>query len=1135
MIKQWKAVRYIFGLTTLLSLLGCGQYQANELQGEEEGLSLMALGGTAPVARFHIVDSNTDQVVMGPFGSGAKVDVSAMKDFNVVAQFPRVSQVRYDLKRFGSQTENIAPYAACTDINGNYANCRSKKNMKEGVVTLSATAYSGSAVTDRAQLTLVLSSDSKDDAPDSNPLPDAGSAKALFRLINSSTNQVLRSGIESGSSLDLSQISSFNIDVEFENVTYNQVKYEFSNGASQTENVVPYAACGDSNANYNNCRLAKDIQSETLLSAQAFFNNQAVSDKVTLNLKLTGSTTPDPQPSPDPEPTPAPVPDDSTDPGNGGGEQGPILLTGELKRYHKLSLTFEGPQASEKGTPNPFTDYRLEVAFQTPSGKVIRVPGHFAADGNAANSGATSGNKWRVRFLPREKGEYRYVASFRKGAWVAISTASNSGLATSFDGTTGSFVIKETDKIGRDHRAKGKLKYVGKRYLQFDSGEYFVKAGSDAPENLLAYGEFDQTPNKKDFAEHVKHFNSGDPTWKSGKGKGLVGAINYLHNQGMNAFSFLPMNINGDGKDVWPYISSSSADRHRFDVSKMDQWEIVFDHADKKGMYLHFKTQETENDGLLDNGLLGNYRKLYYRELVSRFAHHHAMNWNLGEEWDRSTEISQTTENLLAGYSEYFRTLDPYDNHIVVHTYPGSKDQIYSPVSGRSDILTGASLQSGVTSVYKDTLNWVIKSLNAGHPWVVANDEQGDAQTGVAADASYSNNGSKSDNRDAVRKDVLWGNLMAGGAGVEYYFGYATGCTDLTCDDFSSRHTKWQDAQRALEFFNRYLPFEKLQPRDVGGHQYQMELPGKIYVVFNKNGGSTTVNASSGTYDIRWFRAKHVSSDASYALKTGSKVVVSGGGTLNLGSAPFSGDSVALVVAKGYSYNANRPGHRVDLSESSSPSSPGPAPAPAPVSCTNDTKVFQPNGQQQIVIEAESVAAKGKWQKRSDISGATGSGFLVYLADEFKPNLGSHGFDGQSELIYRFEIKEAGTYTLDYRGARYSGGQSIKMCGSHDTSCCPNSSNTCTRSDLNNDIYIGTTGKSPTKAYLGVGSSQNSWRTGAKFDDSSGHYTPKVSLGVGVHQLVVRGRSNMLALDKLMIFKGSKPTATAQESGAVCK
>ena len=165
-----------------------------------------------------------------------------------------------------------------------------------------------------------------------------------------------------------------------------------------------------------------------------------------------------------------------------------------------------------------------------------------------------------------------------------------------------------------------------------------MKAGVDAPENLLAYADFDgdfktdghKDDLVKDWQPHVQDWNSGDPTWQGGKGKGLIGAINYLSGEGLNAFSFLTMNINGDDQNVFPYTSYS--ERLRMDVSKLDQWETVFEHGDKMGMYLHFKTQETENELLLDGGNMGNQRKLYYRELIARFGHHLALNWNLGEE-----------------------------------------------------------------------------------------------------------------------------------------------------------------------------------------------------------------------------------------------------------------------------------------------------------------------------------------------------------------------------------------------------------------------------------------------------------------------------------------------------------------------
>jgi len=54
----------------------------------------------------------------------------------------------------------------------------------------------------------------------------------------------------------------------------------------------------------------------------------------------------------------------------------------------------------------------------------------------------------------------------------------------------------------------------------------------------------------------------------------------------------LTMNIIGDGKDVWPYTDYN--ERYRFDCSKLDQWEIVFEHMETLGIMAHYVLQETE-------------------------------------------------------------------------------------------------------------------------------------------------------------------------------------------------------------------------------------------------------------------------------------------------------------------------------------------------------------------------------------------------------------------------------------------------------------------------------------------------------------------------------------------------------------
>ncbi|MGB2824419.1 MAG: DUF5060 domain-containing protein, partial [Phycisphaerae bacterium] len=86
-------------------------------------------------------------------------------------------------------------------------------------------------------------------------------------------------------------------------------------------------------------------------------------------------------------------------------------VTGELKKWHNVTITFDGPETSEDAAPNPFTDYRLTVTFSQGSRRVA-VQGYYAADGRAGMTGAAKGGKWRAHFVPDSAGRWSYAASF---------------------------------------------------------------------------------------------------------------------------------------------------------------------------------------------------------------------------------------------------------------------------------------------------------------------------------------------------------------------------------------------------------------------------------------------------------------------------------------------------------------------------------------------------------------------------------------------------------------------------------------------------------------------------------------------------------------------------------------------------
>lgn len=550
----------------------------------------------------------------------------------------------------------------------------------------------------------------------------------------------------------------------------------------------------------------------------------------------------------------------------------PATVTGEIRVWHPVTLTIDGPAASETDTsPNPFTDHRMTVTFTHSDGTRYTVPGFFAADGNAANTSADSGNQWRCHFAPDRAGKWSYDVDFVTGTDVAIDDTASGTPVDGADSVAGTINVQPTNKNDRDLRAHGRLDYVGERYLRFaGSGEYFLKAGADAPETLLGYADFDGTvansPKKvplKTYAPHVGDWRDKDPTWGNGKGKGLVGMISYLSAKGCNAFSFLTYNAGGDGDNVWPFVSRD--EKMHYDCSKLDQWNIVFTHGTNKGMYLHFKLQETENDDRrgrsqaetdvptsLDGGKLGRERKLYLREMIARFGHQLALNWNLGE------ENTQSTSEQIA-MIDYITQHDAYKHPVVVHTYPDRQDQVYLPLIGDKSNLAGLSLQnSHIRNTHWQVVKWVTKSTDAGKPWVVAFDESGSAAHGQCPDTGYrgydgrDNDGKMTYTEHEVRRQTLWGTLMGGGAGVEYYFGYKYAENDLRCEDWRSRDRSWDYCRIALEFFrDENIPVQATMPADdlIGNEgrdntAYCLAKQGELYLVYLADGGKVDLNVA---------------------------------------------------------------------------------------------------------------------------------------------------------------------------------------------------------------------------------------------------------------------------------------------------
>ena len=539
-------------------------------------------------------------------------------------------------------------------------------------------------------------------------------------------------------------------------------------------------------------------------------------------------------------------------------------------QWQTATLTFDGPETSEDATPNPFLDYRMNVSFShLQSGESRTAQGFFAADGNAAESSAESGTKWRVRFTPPLAGTWVWRAEFRSGPGIALSAAA--GKTTAFDGDSGTFTVAAVPDGAPGFASKGFLGPDGSHYLRFSNGDRFLKGGADSPENFLGYFEFDgtfDTASHGDVASdrgsflhryepHARDWKPGDPTWQGGKGKNIIGALNYLASKGMNSVYFMTYNLDGgDGKDTWVWTGPTVRDR--FDVSKLAQWEIVFSHMERLGIAMHLVTQETENDEELGGGPeLNDVRKLYLRELAARFGHHLAVIWNLGEEND-----TPLVDRLQI--ASYLRQVDPNNHAVTVHTHGGRSLRSYTGLIG-SDLFSATSIQGSMEATNREAVTLRMRTAASGSPWAIFHDEQGPASTGVMPDSA-------DPLHDKPRKHALWGNLMGGGSGVEWYFGYEYPHMDLNCEDWRSRDVMWDQTRYALQFFHQHLPFWEMWPANDladGRGAYVLAKEGEIYAVYMPEAHRTQMTLAAGEYRLRWYDPRNGG-----ALKTGDRATV---------------------------------------------------------------------------------------------------------------------------------------------------------------------------------------------------------------------------------------------------------------------
>jgi hypothetical protein len=134
---------------------------------------------------------------------------------------------------------------------------------------------------------------------------------------------------------------------------------------------------------------------------------------------------------------------------------------------------------------------------------------------------------------------------------------------------------------------------------------------------------------------------------------------------------------------------------------------------------------------------------------------------------------------------------------------------------------------------------------------------------------------------------------MAGGAGVEWYFGYQYPHNDLNLEDWRSRDSFWDQTRFALEFFQQHLPFTEMSSMDELTAQpanYVFARTGTAYAVYLPTNQPVDLDLTGGegSFALRWYNPRS-------GVFEGESFSLTGGQSVTLTPPNGAGDWVALV------------------------------------------------------------------------------------------------------------------------------------------------------------------------------------------------------------------------------------------------
>lgn len=463
---------------------------------------------------------------------------------------------------------------------------------------------------------------------------------------------------------------------------------------------------------------------------------------------------------------------------------------GRYAQWEKIEIMLTGPTSRGRSVDlNPF-DVAVDGIFTAPSGNRSAVPGFYDGDGK----GGFDGNVWKLRFAADEVGQ-----------WSFLSRSQNRLL----DGVTASFRVTRPSADAPDFYRWGRLEAVGTaenkiRYLKFRDGPHWLKAGCDDPENFLGkYKNYDTLEKRK-------------------------AAIDYLSERGVNSLYVMSHNIDGDDKDVWPWLGKTSREAQmngagavRFDVAKLDVWRDIFEYMQRRGVVVYLILED-------DSAWKGFDRARYYREIVARFGYLPALIFNMGEEHNENYKLSAALT-----FMKQLADIDPFDHPRGIHNVNSpNNDYIDAPQIDFTSIQTGSpGARRGLEPALQHNqiaISWIRRCELRKQRVLMVNFDEG---------------------RPEEQRAAWWAAYLAGAVWESHVL--------PSYDRPMSAWAKtWAELGGARAFMES-LPFWEMQPHNElvkSGRALCLARPGVAYAFYLPIGGKVTIDLQADAkYQFAWW------------------------------------------------------------------------------------------------------------------------------------------------------------------------------------------------------------------------------------------------------------------------------------------